>query len=220
MLVSSMERGGSRSSDALEQGSRPGQMVAGARGDVDDGHLNDGLLIGPRLRRARQRRKLSLEDLARATGLTKGFISQLEREMTSVSVASLVRLCDAIGITVGSLFQPSEEVLTSLATAPLINFGGSGLHEQLLTPRASSDLMIIRSEIEPGGGSGAEPYVLNAKTEAVHVLEGQLVLTLDEDEYSLRAGDTLTFSPRRHHAWRNLSETAQAIVLWVLAPSP
>jgi transcriptional regulator with XRE-family HTH domain len=185
-----------------------------------DDHLNEALLIGPRLRRARLRRKLSLDELARSTGLSKGFISQLERDMTSASVASLVRLCDAVGITVGSLFQPSETVLTSAATAPLINFGGSGLRERLLTPRGSSDLQLIRSEVEPGGGSGAEPYALDAKAEVVHILRGELVVTLDDEIYTLRAGDTLTFSPRQGHAWHNPSETEQAVVLWVLAPSP
>lgn len=163
------------------------------------------------------RRKLSLDELARATGLSKGFISQLERDMTAASVASLVRLCSAVGIKIGSLFEPSDAVLVTQAAAPLINFGGSGLREQLLTPRGSGELQVIRSEIAPGGGSGDEPYSLDAKAEVVHVLRGDLVITLDGDPYELHAGDTLTFSPSQSHNWLNPSSTDTTVVFWVLA---
>jgi transcriptional regulator with XRE-family HTH domain len=178
------------------------------------------LRIGARLRAARLRQKLSLDQLARTTGLSKGFISQLERDMASASVASLVKLCEAVHISVGSLFQPSQTLLTTAECAPLINFGGSGLSEQLLTPRSSSELQVIRSEVAPGGGSGDEAYVLDAKAEVVHVLAGQLVVTVDDEVFTLDVGDTLSFSPRQAHSWHNPSSRRRAVVLWALAPSP
>ncbi|HEY2507893.1 MAG TPA: XRE family transcriptional regulator [Streptosporangiaceae bacterium] len=190
------------------------QFAAPAPGEDD---LNEALRIGTRLRRARLRRKLSLDELAKATGLSKGFISQLERDMTAASVASLLKLCSAVGITVGSLFEPSDAVLIRDDTAPFINFGGSGLRERLLTPRGSGELQLIRSEIAPRGGSGEEPYSLDAKAEVVHVLQGELVITLDDDVYGLHAGDTLTFSPTQSHTWHNPSNTDKTIVFWVLA---
>jgi transcriptional regulator with XRE-family HTH domain len=179
----------------------------------------EALRIGPRLREARLRRKFSLDQLAKNTGLTKGFISQLERDMTSASVASLVRLCEALQISVGSLFQAPRTLLTTAAEAPAINFGGSGLKEQLLSPRDNA-LQVIRSEIAPGGGSGEEPYSLDADAEVVHVLHGQIVVHLDEDVYTLQVGDTLSFSPRQPHSFYNPSRQATAVVLWALTPSP
>jgi transcriptional regulator with XRE-family HTH domain len=181
---------------------------------------SEALRIGARLRQARLRRKLSLEQLARTTGLSKGFISQLERDMASASVASLVKLCEAVHISVGSLFQPSTTLLTTAEDAPLINFGGTGLREQLLTPRSSSELQVIRSEIAPGGGSGDEAYVLDAKADVVHVLAGQLVVMVDDEVFTLDVGDTLSFSPRQAHSWHNPSARRRAVVLWALAPSP
>jgi transcriptional regulator with XRE-family HTH domain len=178
------------------------------------------LQIGPRLRRARLASHLTLDDVARATGLTKGFISQLERDMTSASVASLVKLCEALRISIGALFEPASTSLTRSTEAPCINFGGTGLQEVLLTPRGSSDLQIIRSVIEPGGGSGEEPYGLDTKTEVAYVLEGELVVTLDGEEYVLAEGDTLTFSAQVPHAWHNPSKRHRAVVFWILAPSP
>ena len=176
--------------------------------------------IGARLRSARLRQQLSLEQLAKSTDLTKGFISQLERDVTSASVASLVKLCRAVGISVGSLFEPSETLLITAASAPRINFGGSGLFEQLLTSRASSDLQLIRSEIDPGGGSGDEPYALEASSELVHIVQGRLAVTVESEVFDLNAGDTLSFSPRRVHSWRNPATRTKAVVLWALAPSP
>ena len=55
---------------------------------------------------------MSIAEVAEQAGLTKGFVSKLERDLANVSVASLIRLCDALGISVGSLFQaPKGEVV-------------------------------------------------------------------------------------------------------------
>ena len=199
---------------------RAGRLAAGPAGESSVPSKSDSLHIGLRLRAARLRQRLSLEQLAKSTDLTKGFISQLERDMTSASVASLVKLCDAVQISIGSLFEPSQMLLTTAASAPQINFGGTGLYEQLLTPRGSSELQLIRSEIEPGGGSGDEPYALDSSSELVYVIQGHLSVTVDDEIYALSQGDTLNFSPRQRHSWRNPSTDSKAVVLWALAPSP
>jgi len=154
------------------------------------------------------------------TGLSKGFISQVERDMTAASVASLVKLCEAVQITVGSLFQPSQTMLITAEDAPQINFGGVGLTETIMTPRDSSDVQLIWSDIAPGGGSGPELYSLDAKAEVAYVIEGSVVVTIEEEAYALRAGDALTFSPRQDHSFHNPSSQDRAVVLWALAPSP
>lgn len=198
--------------------SRAVRIAHGPVLDDDQGN-REALQIGPRLREARLRRNLSLEQLAKVTDLTKGFISQLERDMTSASVASLVKICDALQISVGSLFQAPRTLLTRAAQARPINFGGTGLKEQLLTPR-DNNLQVLRSEIAPGGGSGDEPYALEAEAEVVHVLQGRIVVQVDGEVYTLEVGDTLSFSPRQPHAWHNPSANAKAVVLWALTPSP
>ena len=68
--------------------------------------------IGAQLRAARLAARKSMAEVAEQAGLTKGFVSKLERDLANVSVASLIRLCDALGISVGSLFQaPKGEVV-------------------------------------------------------------------------------------------------------------
>jgi len=176
--------------------------------------------IGPRLREARRQKGLSLEQLADATSLTKGFISQLERDITSASVASLLRICEALGIPVGSLFQSARTDLIRRKDAPRINFGGDRITEYLITPANNRDVLIIRSIIEPGGGSGEEPYSLDASAEVVVIEQGYLDISVDGAQHALGPGDTLSFSPRFPHQWRNPSKTSKCKVLWVMSPAP
>ena len=118
----------------------------------------DGTRIGAQLRAARLAARMSMAEVAEQAGLTKGFVSKLERDLANVSVASLIRLCDALGISVGSLFQAPKGEVVRRDARPRINFGGRKMMEYLLTPAGEKRVQTILSEIEPGGGSGKEPY--------------------------------------------------------------
>src|SRR6266700_3497386 len=74
---------------------------------------------------ARLAARKSMAEVASEAGLTKGFLSKLERDLANVSVASLMRLCDALGISVGTLFEPSKGEVVRAADRPPINFGGT-----------------------------------------------------------------------------------------------
>src|ERR1700726_897875 len=80
--------------------------------------------IGAQLRAARLASRMSMAELAAQAGLTKGFVSKLERDLANVSVASLIRLCDALGVSVGSLFQAPKGEVVRHDDRPPINFGG------------------------------------------------------------------------------------------------
>ena len=94
--------------------------------------------IGSRLRAARKAHGYTLDQLATASGLTKGFLSRVERDETSLSVASLITLCEVMSMDVGSLFTAPEVALVRRDGAPAINLGGTGVNEQLMTPRGQS----------------------------------------------------------------------------------
>jgi transcriptional regulator with XRE-family HTH domain len=180
---------------------------------------NDGSpQIGRRLRQFRLRRNLSIQTVADESELSKGFISQLERDLASPSVASLVRVCEVLGIEVGALFEPSTSNLIRSDERPRINFGGKGVEEWLLTPAAQRDFQAILSQIEPGGGSGDEPYVLSARSGWVYVLDGELQMTVDGEAFELEVGDALNFPPSSAHTWLNPSSSQVSRVLWLLAP--
>ena len=163
--------------------------MAGPNGDS----VPDGTRIGAQLRAARLAARMSMAEVAEQAGLTKGFVSKLERDLANVSVASLIRLCDALGISVGSLFQAPKGEVVRRDARPRINFGGRKMTEYLLTPSGEKRVQTILSDIEPGGGSGAEPYRLPAGVEFVFILAGVLQVTVAGERMVLEEGDALTF---------------------------
>jgi len=176
-------------------------------------------LIGARLRATRLRQGLTMENVAEAAQVTKGFISRVERDETSPSVATLITICDVLSIPVGTLFEAAETDLVPKADAPPIRFSGDGVDEHLLTPRGQGRLQMVRSRVEPGGSGGAELYTLNCEVEVCHVLRGRLEIVFSEKRVRLGPGDTLTFAGREPHTWINPDPSRIAEVIWVMAPS-
>src|ERR671916_2876495 len=158
-----------------------------------------GALVGARLRAARQAAGLTLAAVAAEAGLTKGFLSRLERDEVSPSVASLVTVCGVLGIGVGQLFEPPATSLVRAAEAPAINFGGRGLREQLLTAGSQRNLQVIRSVVQPGDGGGEELYALACQVEFVHVLRGRLQLRLPGESVVPHEGDAFTMPGATPH---------------------
>lgn len=175
--------------------------------------------IGARLRSARRAAGLTLEEVAARSSLTKGFLSQVERDLASPSVGSLLRVCEVLGVAVGSLFEQARGPLVRAAERAPVQFGGEGVDERQLTPADEHRLLVLSGEIAPGGGSGDEPYALASEVEFVHVLEGMLELEVDGVVHRLAAGDSLTFAADAPHRWRNPGTVSPARVLWVLTPS-
>ncbi len=176
--------------------------------------------IGPRLRAARKANGYTLDQLAAATQLTKGFLSRVERDETSPSVASLLTLCEVMSIEIGSLFATPDVALVRRSEAPAINLGGTGVAEQLMTPRGQSGLQLVHSTIEPGGCGGDDLYTLDCEVEVVYVLKGSIEMVFSDRRQKVTAGDALTFTGGEPHTWVNPSTARGAEVIWVLVPAP
>ncbi len=175
---------------------------------------------GARLRAARRARGLTAQQVAEAVGVTKGFIAQIERGEASPSVATLLRICDAIGLAVGSLFETPRSALVRADERARIDYGGTGVADWLLSPDTELPVQAILSEIAPGGGGGGELYTLSAELVFVFVLAGSLRVVMPDGIHQLGAGDAFTYSPREPHTWGNASQTEPATVLWIISPSP
>jgi transcriptional regulator with XRE-family HTH domain len=179
----------------------------------------EGMRIGAQLRAARLAARMSMAEVAEKAGLTKGFVSKLERDLVNVSVASLIRLCDALGVSVGSLFQASRGEVVRRGAYPPINFGGQKISEYLLTPSSEKRMQAILSDIQPGGGSGDEPYSLPADVEFVFVLAGELEMTVAGEKVTLGPGDAFTFPPTTDHTFQAAAGPDPTQVLWVFSPA-
>ena len=181
---------------------------------------NNEVRIGAKLRAARKSHGLTLDQLAAAAGLTKGFLSRVERDETSPSVASLITLCEVMSLDIGSLFTASEATLVRRDTAPAINLGGTGVNERLMTPRRESTLQLVHTVAQPGGTGGEDFYTINCRLEVVYVLKGAADVVFPDRRQRLVAGDALTFAGNEPHTWINPSQTRTAELIWVLVPAP
>jgi transcriptional regulator with XRE-family HTH domain len=172
------------------------------------------------LRAVRRERGLTIAQLAEAAGLTSGFISQLERGLSSVSISSLARICSALDIRFGDVLDvesPGAVVQREEAGAWTV----IGAHRDLLLSSLDEERFhVIESHIPPGAGAGEDLYTFPSDVELVYVLRGTLELRVDGGVFVVRAGDTVTYSPREPHTWRNPSSTEEAVVLWFSVPNP
>lgn len=178
----------------------------------------DRVAIGPRLRAARQALQLTIDEVAQIAGLTKGFLSRVEREITSPSVATLVTLCDVLSISIGSLFEEPEVQLVRAGTGPRLNLGGVDTEERLVSPRGESRLQVIRSIVKPGGHGGRELYSVAAEIDVLHVLRGRVAIRFAARDWDLGPGDTVTFNGHEPHSWAVLGDD-DAELIWVLSPA-
>ncbi len=175
--------------------------------------------IGAKLRSSRMSQGLTLAQVAESSGLSKGFLSRLERDETSPSVATLVQLCQVLSLPVGALFEEPEIQKVTRAAAPRINLGGEHVEEHLMSPRGESRVQLLRSSLEPGAHGGHELYTVNCDVEVLHVFSGAVSVRFADRVVHLEAGDALTFPGREPHTW-NAEGDAPAEVAWILVPAP
>ncbi|MBF4458993.1 MULTISPECIES: helix-turn-helix domain-containing protein [unclassified Pseudoclavibacter] len=182
---------------------------------------NEPAAIGGRLRSVRQLRQMTIEQLASATGLSKSFLSRVERDQTSPSVSTLVLLCDVLNIEVGELFSAPDAQLVRFDDAPQINLGGTNVYERLLSPRNDPRFQVVRSRVDAGmsGTGGEELYSVNCEVDFLHVLRGSITVVLASETWDLESGDSITLDGREPHTWHTRDSTEGVELLWVLAPA-
>lgn len=172
--------------------------------------------IGPRLRRLRIQRSLSLDHVARAVGVSIGFLSAIEREQMSASIATLRRLARFYQINILSLFDPSEANPGRVKPDERkILDAGPGVRMELLSwGNTMMEPHLFR--IAPSAGSG-ESYAHEGE-EFLYILRGSLEISLaDGERLCLEEGDSFYFESSNEHRWKNPGKK-EALVLWVNTP--
>jgi transcriptional regulator with XRE-family HTH domain len=176
--------------------------------------------FGSRLRHGREASRMSLGDVADRAGVTKSFLSRVERDETSPSVASLVAICDALALPMADLFSVPETTLVrrsdraALADLPK----AADVVDTLITPARERHVTVIESQVAPGASGGTDLYTMPSEAEVCFVLEGAVEVRIDDDVYALKEGDARTFGAAAPHTWRNRSQKRAARILWILAP--
>jgi transcriptional regulator with XRE-family HTH domain len=175
----------------------------------------DGNSVGPMLRRLRIQRGDSLRTVADKTGVSLGFLSNLERSQVSASVSTMQKLARYYGLNILDFFDRAENPHPHVRIADRkILSGGPGVRMELLAwgPIVMEPHIF---SIEPGAHSG-EPYAHEGQ-EFIYVMSGNFTLNLEDQVFALSVGDSLYFESNRAHSFANPGKK-EAKVLWINTP--
>lgn len=172
--------------------------------------------IGRRINRLRIKNNMTLDELASRTELTKGFISQLERDLTSPSIATLGDIAGALGITLAQFFQEDPEEKLIFPQSDFFTDEREGTILHWIVPNAKKNAMEpLLIEVLPHASSFEVPP--HAGEEFGYVLSGKLRLVINGKELPLKKGQTFYLKGTHSHILKNDSDS-KASVLWVSTP--
>jgi len=168
--------------------------------------------LGMALRTRRKELGLTMQFVADEAGLSVGFISQVERGLTSPSLASLVSLAGVLGASISEfLEQPGSKMTTRRSSRESYTVGsGTISYERISTRFQNSKLHSVITHERPGYQSEPASHV---GEELFYVISGELTVDIEDESHLLREGDSIHFDSRRLHALANHSDEITT-VLW------
>ena len=172
--------------------------------------------IGAKLKELRILKGLTQEELADRAELSKGFISQLERDLTSPSIATLMDILQCLGTSIGEFFNETPEEQIVFGKTDYFEKHDQELKNEIkwIIPNAQKNMMEpILLTLEPGG----ETYPDNPHEgeEFGYVLQGNISIHIGSKTYKAIKGESFYFvSDKKHY----LSSKAGAVLIWVSSP--
>lgn len=178
--------------------------------------------VGRQIRDLRQARDITLAQLSKKTQLSVGYLSQVERNISTPSITDLYEISRALGVTISWFFpdantasREEREYIVRAGRRRRLDFA-TGITDFLLSPNLNRQLELLCSRFEPGASSGDEPYTHKGE-EAGVVLSGKIDLWLSDKYFLLEEGDSFAFPSTTPHRYRNAGET-EAVVIWAITP--
>ncbi len=176
--------------------------------------------LGKQIRTYRKQKHLTLKQVADRAECSDVFISQVERNLASPSIATLKRIANALEVNLITLLQADEtetdQVVTRRQDRVQFKFPHTEVYSELLTTNIrNKQMQPIYKIIKPGAGSDGT-YQHQGEEMGV-VLEGTLELTVDDQVYDLEPGDAFYFNSSRSHGYRNTGGIDTRLI-WVITP--
>lgn len=184
---------------------------------------NGDVELGSRLKKQRQARGWTLKQLAESSGVAIGYLSELERAQSNVTLSVLKRICDALDIPVGALLQPENGPAHRNSVSVLrqgqrkkVTLPGIGIANELLSPDLQRKMEIIWVEAEPGANSGGHPHQHDGEECGV-IFQGAMEFVVGEESWTLLPGDSIYLDSHLPHSWRSAGED-RLKAIWIITP--
>ncbi len=176
--------------------------------------------LGNDVRGLRKTRGFTLSELAMKMGRSVGFISQVERGLSSPSIDDLRAIAAALDVPTSWFFtnesQNDDELglIVRGESRRILGTRETGIVEELLSPDLGGSFEMFRSEFQPGAEMKNE--ILRKTEEAGYVVSGVFDIWIDGNYFQLKVGDSFRFFEKPYR-WKNSGEGV-AIVIWVVSP--
>ncbi len=173
--------------------------------------------IGRKIRQYRLQLDLTQEELAQRTELTKGYISQLENDLCSPSIATLEDILNVLGVTLAQFFaEPKEERIVYTQGDFFVSQNGTAVSTWLIPDSQVKQMEPIILTMQAGEQS-QERFPFEGE-EFGYVLEGELEICFEADSRVVKVGQAFSVNGMKQHILKNTSQ-AQCRVLWITTPS-
>jgi transcriptional regulator with XRE-family HTH domain len=175
--------------------------------------------IGGRIRALRLRLRRTLQETATLAGISKPFLSQVERGHATPSIATLSGIARALGVAVQYFVETQDEAQTVARSDELKFFGfaGSGNQFGRLTGGAGGNRLLEAHLVRMPVGEAASEVATSAVEEFMYVMSGEVSLKLEGRTFVLQAGDTAHYESAVPHEWANTADK-ESVFVWVGTP--
>lgn len=173
--------------------------------------------IGSKIKELRALNGLTQEELADRSELSKGFISQLENDLTSPSISTLEDILQSLGSTLSEFFaeeKEDEQIVFQDEDYFEKKDAESGNMIEWIIPNAQKNMMEpIRLTLQPGGKT--YPDNPHEGEEFGYVLKGCITIVLGKKKYKAKAGQSFYYTPDKSH---HIESKGGAQIIWVSTP--
>ena len=173
--------------------------------------------IGGKIKELRLQYGLTQEELAQRCELTKGYISLLENDLASPSIATLIDILNVLGETLESFFTTEKEEQIVFGKKDFFNSTHGNAESTWLVPNSQKNEMEPILLTLPEGAKSADRLPFEGE-EFGYVLKGKVAIVVGEKEYIAKKGEAFYISGKKNHHIQNLAQN-ESIIILVTTPS-
>lgn len=181
----------------------------------------DNLRVGRQIRDLRKAKGITLATMSQQINRSLGYLSQVERGVSALPIPVLKAISEVLGVNISWFFHSDTETplqelkyIVRSDQRRRLNYTGTGITEELLTPQLSSQIQMILTTLSPGA-KNTQPR-MRAGEEAGIVQSGLLELTIGKQLFVLQSGDSFSLNDELAHQVYNPSKTENTVIVWTL----
>lgn len=182
---------------------------------------NISLVLAKNLKAHRDQKKLSLDRVAEMTGVSKTMLGQIERGESNPTINTVWKIANGLKISFTTLInepQPETVVVTKNEIQPLLEDNGKYRLYPFFPFEDGRRFEVYSVEIEKGGYLSAESHPEGTE-EFITVFDGELTIRINNEEFTVKSGDSIRFKADRPHIYHNSGTTTTRLSMVVYYPN-